>query len=116
MVSQPCAMAAFHVRFGSHFQNSSRVPARSVDPSTADMGRLHREGRETSPGTWLNDPALRRRKEINGGPPPGNSRRIGLAMAAGKVRSRFVEAPRLRYAWNLVKGSRVIPKLAGIGP
>src|SRR5260370_36491117 len=101
MVSQPCAMAAFHVRFGSHFQNSSRVPARSVDPSTADMRRLHREGRETSPGTWLNDPALRRRKEINGGPPRDNSPRIDLAMAAVIMRPDLVEPHRLPHARNL---------------
>src|SRR5260370_18436077 len=80
------------------------------------MGRLHREGRETSPGTWLNDPALRRRKEINGGPLRDNSRRIYLAMAAVIVRLCLVEPHRLRYAWNLVQGSRVIPKLRENGP
>jgi hypothetical protein len=56
------------------------------------------EGRETSPGTWLNDPALRRRKKINGWPLRDNSRRVDRAMAAVTWSSP------LRYAWNLVQG------------
>src|SRR5665811_2365442 len=40
-VSIRCRMFSVMSELG-HFQTSSRVPARSVDPSTADMRRLHR--------------------------------------------------------------------------
>ncbi len=60
-------------------------------------------------------PALRRRKKINGWPLRDNSRRVDRAMAAVIVRLDLVEPHRLRYAWNLVQGSRVIPKLGEIG-